>query len=303
VAAVHEAQGIAAMSTIPDTDLGPESHPDLSVGVDTAHLHDDPRAGLAYDLGTDRPVTSVAGYYLDALRRRPVGRKLLSALTGLLLVGGLTLFTFPFFTDVYTDTVLQNRLEDQFETITVDSYDEWHAQVSGQQGAALTRIALPDIDIETLVVEGTSAAALRAGAGHYPNTPLPGQVGNVAIAGHRTTYGRPFNRIDELKVGQDIWLSTPIGDFRYVIIDPPTDGDCVREEKHARAGFAACITHPRDWSVVNQSNRSLLTLTSCHPKGSAAERIIVRAELAEQHPRGTYEQLRDSGQLQAAGAR
>jgi sortase A len=291
------------MSTVPDTDLGLDPYADVPAGGDATQEPYGGGDGLAYDLGTDRPATSVAGYYLDALRRRPVGRKILSVLTGLLLVGGLTLFTFPFFTDVYTDTVLQNRLEDQFETITVDSYDDWHAQVSGQQGAALTRIALPDIDVETLVVEGTSAAALRAGAGHYPNTPLPGQVGNVAIAGHRTTYGRPFNRIDELKVGQDIWLSTPIGDFRYVIIDPPTDGECVRREQDARAGFAACITHPRDWSVVNQSSRSILTLTSCHPKGSAAERIIVRAELAEQHPRGTYEQLRDSGQLQAAGAR
>ncbi len=148
------------------------------------------------------------------------------------------------------------------------------------------------------MVEGTSAEALRAGAGHYPNTPLPGQVGNVAIAGHRTTYGKPFNRIDELATGQAVWLSTPIGDFEYVIVDPPTDGDCRR----AAEDRAACITHPRDWSIIDPTPEAALTLTSCHPKGSAAERIIVRAELVEQHPSGTYSQMRDSGQLSAAPA-
>ena len=51
------------------------------------------------------------------------------------------------------------------------------------------------------MVEGTSPEALRAGAGHYPETPLPGQAGNVAIAGHRTTYGKPFNRLDEVAPG------------------------------------------------------------------------------------------------------
>lgn len=255
--------------------------------------------GLAYD--ADAPVTrpSASGYLLDALRRRPLGRRVLSSLTGLLFVAGVGLFAYPFFTDVYTEQLLQTRLEDQFETITVSTIEEWQAEVAGGQGRALTRIAIPAIDIETLVVEGTSAAALRAGAGHYPNTPLPGQPGNVAIAGHRTTYGKPFNRVDELQVGQDVWLSTPIGDFRYRIVDPPTDGECRR----ASNDRAACITSPRDWSIINQTPNAVLTLTSCHPKGSAAERIIVRAELVETLEVGAYERLRDSGELSAAPAR
>lgn len=258
--------------------------------------------GLAYDTPATSGTGSASGFLLDAMRRRPVGRRALSGLTALLFVGGLALFAYPFMTDVYTETLVQSRLEGQFQTITVDDADQWAAEVSGQQGAALTRIALPDIDVETLVVEGTSAAALRAGAGHYPNTPLPGQDGNVAIAGHRTTYGKPFNRIDELKVGDTVWMSTPIGDFRYVIIDPPTDGDCERADDLAEQGFAACITHPQDWSVVDQTSASVLTLTSCHPKGSAAERIIVRAELDREFEHGTYEQMRESGELSAAPA-
>ena len=88
------------------------------------------------------------------------------------------------------------------------------------------RIAIEDIELETLVVEGTSAAALRAGAGHYPSSPLPGEVGNVAIAGHRTTYGRPFNRLDELDAGADIWLSTPVGDYRYEVVADEASAEC-----------------------------------------------------------------------------
>lgn len=255
---------------------------------------DHPATGLAYDPTPPGSPTST-GFLVDSLRRRPIGRMLLSALTALLFVGGLLLFSYPFFTDLYTENLLQDRLDDQFEAITVDSAAEWEAQVSGEQGAALTRLAIPALEVETLVVEGTSADALRAGAGHYPNTPLPGQAGNVAIAGHRTTYGKPFNRVDELQVGDEIWLSTPIGDFRYEVTAPPTEGECTRHEDSA-----ACITHPRDWSIIDQSPDSLLTLTSCHPKGSARERIIIRAELVDSFDYGTYEQRRDAGDLQAA---
>lgn len=251
--------------------------------------------GLGYDPGTGPRRPTSTGFLLDALRRRPAGRRILSALTALLFVGGIGLFAYPFFTDVYTTQVLQTRLEDELAAIQVTTFDEWEAQVSGDQGAALTRIAIPSIDVETLVVEGTSAAALRAGAGHYPNTPLPGQEGNVAIAGHRTTYGRPFNRMDEISQGDEIWLSTPIGDYRYVAVAPPTDGGC----RPLSGDLASCITTPTDWSVINQTPNAVLTLTSCHPKGSAAQRIILRAELVETLPAGTYLQRRNDGQLDA----
>jgi sortase A len=115
-----------------------------------------------------------------------------------------------------------------------------------------------------------AAAGRRAGAGHYPNTPLPGQDGNVAIAGHRTTYGKPFNRVDELNVGDRIWLITPVGEYEYEVSKDPW------------------VTGPRDWSVIEPTSAPSLTLTTCHPKGSAAERLIVRAELVDSHRVGTY---------------
>lgn len=240
--------------------------------------------GFDYDVIDDGARSSSPGFVLDAVRRRPLGRRMLSLLTALLFVGGVTLFAYPFFTDVYTEQYIQNQLEDEFASITVSTIEEYQAEVSGQQGRALTRIALPAIGVETLVVEGTSPAALRAGAGHYPNTPLPGQVGNVAIAGHRTTYGRPFNRVDELRPGDEVWLSTPVGDYLYVVSEAPPGWNS-----------NPFITNPQDWRVIDQTSDSLLTLTSCHPKGSAAQRIIVRAELVESFPPNHYvENVRDA---------
>ena len=112
-----------------------------------------------------------------------------------------------------------------------------------------------------MVVEGTTASALRAGAGHYPNTPLPCESGNVAIAGHRTTYGKPFHNLDLMRPGDDIILETPIGSCTY---------------KVSKAPFPVS---PDDGSVVAPTSQPSLTLTTCHPKGSAKQRLIVRAVL------------------------
>jgi sortase A len=117
--------------------------------------------------------------------------------------------------------------------------------------------------VDVIVVQGVSLEALRAGAGHYPDTPLPGEGGNVGIAGHRTTYGRPFNRIDELDPGDKVILTTPIARHVYEIAREPW------------------IVPNVDWSVIDDypNKGSWLTLTSCHPEGSDDYRIVARAQL------------------------
>src|SRR5690606_16837535 len=131
-------------------------------------------------------------------------------------------------------------------------------------GDSLTRIEIPEIDVDTIVVEGTTASALRAGAGHYPNTPLPCEIGNVAIAGHRTTYGRPFHNVDLLAPGSEITLHTPIGSCTYEVNQAPFS------------------VKPTDtWVVDNTPDEATLTLTTCHPKGSARERLVVKARMVE----------------------
>jgi sortase A len=135
-----------------------------------------------------------------------------------------------------------------------------------KEGDPLTRFEIPKLDVDTIVVQGTSPSALRAGAGHYPSTALPGENGNVGIAGHRTTYGRPFNRVEQLEIGDKIILTTPIGRYTYEVSKDPW------------------ITHPFDWEILGKSTRPILTLTTCHPKGSARQRMVIRAKLVKSEP-------------------
>ncbi len=129
-------------------------------------------------------------------------------------------------------------------------------------GDPLARLEMPTIGTDHIVVAGIGVEELRLGPGHFPDTPLPGQFGNAAIAGHRTTYGQPFHDVDQLVVGDDIVVTTDQGRFTYVVSD-------------------INIVLPSDYQVVATVDRSraTLTLTSCHPKWSAAQRIIVHAEL------------------------
>jgi sortase A len=144
-------------------------------------------------------------------------------------------------------------------------------------GDSLTRIKIPAIGVDTIVVEGTSDSALRAGAGHYPETPLPCEEGNVAIAGHRTTYGKPFANVDRLKPGDTITLETPLGNCVYEIAAVP------QGRKAANENNAAFIISPKDVSVVGPppGDAKMVTLTSCHPKHSAKQRIVIQAKLVK----------------------
>lgn len=228
------------------------------------------RVGFAMPDPVRHEGSKPVAFLLDAIRFRRTGRRVVNGLVVLLLLAGAGTLSYPFFTDVYTHQILQQRLADQYGDVT---HDQWQAGL--QQGRPLTRIVIPALGVDTLVVEGTSPEALRAGAGHYANTALPGQNGNVAIAGHRTTYGKPFNELDRLKPGDRVWLLTPVGDYEYSLTEAPP-------------GWNAnpYITHPRDWSVIEPTGQPSLTLTTCHPKGSAAQRMVARAVLVGSHPAG-----------------
>src|SRR5581483_9455144 len=151
-------------------------------------------------------------------------------------------------TNFYQD-YRQGQLRKQFASPTLRQAYLTHTVAVGD---SLTRLRIPKLGVNVVVVEGTSASALRAGAGHYPETPLPCDVGNVGIAGHRTTYGKPFNQIDRLKPGDLVQLDTPVGTCTYQV---------------AKAPF---IVQPDDFSVVSPPDDPTarwLTLTSCNPKG------------------------------------
>jgi sortase A len=133
-------------------------------------------------------------------------------------------------------------------------------------GDPIGHIRLPAAGINRVMVEGTGTSDLRSGPGHYPYTPLPGQRGTVAVAGHRTTYGAPFRHLDAVHKGDGVQLSMPYGVFDY------------RVEK-------TLIVKPTDVWVTHRVGYDRLILSACHPLYSAAKRIVVFARLVHARTR------------------
>lgn len=130
------------------------------------------------------------------------------------------------------------------------------------EGDPIARIEMPTIGVDKYVVAGVAKTDLKKGPGHYPDTPLPGQLGNSAIAGHRTTFGQPFYDVDKLSVGDEIVMTTLQGRFVYRVTSQQ-------------------IVSSSDYEVIATTDptRATLTLTSCHPKYTARDRIIITADL------------------------
>jgi sortase A len=127
-----------------------------------------------------------------------------------------------------------------------------------KDGQAIGRLRIPHIHANFVMVEGTDAAALRKGPGHYPDTPMPGMPGTVAVAGHRTTYLAPFNKLDKLRKGDEVRLEMPYAVVTY------------RVERTR-------IVKPTAVWVTKRVGYDRLVMTACHPKYSAAKRIAVFA--------------------------
>jgi sortase A len=133
------------------------------------------------------------------------------------------------------------------------------------KGDAIAEIRMPSIGVSEYVGQGTDVESLRKGPGHYPETPLPGDPGTAAIAGHRTTYGAPFRHIDELRRGQPITIDMPDGRFVYR----------VEQTK---------VVDDQDLSVLDKVGYQRLVLSACHPPYSAAQRVIVFAKFVRREP-------------------
>jgi sortase A len=216
---------------------------------------------------------SIGGLVGLALRR-PGGQRSVSVLFALLLVAGVGMFAFPAVTDLY-GSYQQRHVKDQ---LTSPKFQTEYLEHRVKVGEGLTRLVIDNnrVHVNVMVVEGTTLAALQAGAGHYETTPFPCEQGNVGIAGHRTTYGRPFNKIDEMRRGDIVTLITPFARCDYQVVGG-FDG-------HSNPW----VVLPSDFRVVGQDgvlgSGKWLTLTSCHPKGSDARRIVLRLKLVKTTP-------------------
>jgi sortase A len=157
----------------------------------------------------------------------------------------------------------QADLKQGFEAV-VDTRTPEQAPPAGVvslRGSAYAELVIPRIDLDMIVVQGTDTESLKKGPGHYPDTANPWDgTGRVGIAGHRTTYLAPFNHLDAMRVGDPITLRTEYGTFEYRVTEVfviPSEGSGV---------------------VLSQTVEPTLVLTTCHPKYSSYQRLIVTAE-------------------------
>ena len=187
---------------------------------------------------------------------------------------------------------LATRLDQQWASPSspeISNLDPHIANVPLGSGIAVLYIPKFGKGYHMVVVEGTDTSSLEKGPGHYPGTAFPGQVGNFAVAGHRTTYLHPFYNINELKPGSKIVLKTKTMWFTYTVENsPPAKG-------YPRVPYQE-IVNPSDvavaYAVPDQPNPDakpslkMLTFTSCNPRYSAAQRIVIHAILTEALHRG-----------------
>jgi sortase A len=153
----------------------------------------------------------------------------------------------------------QKELRQTFKIIPGE-VDPSKALPPSPEGQAVAVLKLPRLSVEKLVVEGVSVEDLKKAPGHYPGTPLPGQPGNAAIAGHRTTYGAPFNELDKMQPGDPVIVSTKQGTFEYAVTETK-------------------VVSPSEVKVLDNTPDNRLTLTTCHPRYSATQRLVLIAAL------------------------
>ena len=153
------------------------------------------------------------------------------------------------------------------------------------EGSPVGFLTIPKVGLRNaVIIEGTGTDDLRQGPGHYVGTPLPGEAGNAAIAGHRTTYGAPFYDLDRLGRGDPVYVQTIQGSFTYTV-------------------SSSQVVSPSDSAVVSDTKDNELTLTTCNPRFSASTRLIVHAVLSgNEQPAPTLPPAQAGGAHPAGGA-
>lgn len=227
-----------------------------------------------------------ARHYTPRMRRERRRRRLRALATAMLVAGALALadvgLTLVWQEPVTTLLGRGDRAQQETE-LTARSQELRSAQVRGalaelrgdearlrflarrareeaRRGEAVGRLRIPRMDLDDPVVWGTSSADLREGPAFFPDQALPGTRGTVAIAGHRTTYGAPFRHLDRLGKGDLVTVRMPFARFDYRV-------------------SSSRIVAPDELSVLRRRARDRLVLSACHPLFSAAERIVVSADL------------------------
>jgi sortase A len=196
-------------------------------------------------------------------KRRPRRGRVLRIIGLVLILAALALGGYVWWTlwgTGFATRAAQEDLRPAFqERIASRPADEAPPRTVNVPGSAVAILRIPKIELDYVVVEGTDTESLKKGPGHYSWTSYPWEdTGRVGIAGHRTTYGAPFWSLNELKPGDRIVLATEYGIFNYRVTE-------------------SRIILPSNAAVLHQTENPTLILTTCNPRFSAAERLVIFA--------------------------
>ena len=194
----------------------------------------------------------------------------------LLVTVGVVLLLFVGWQLWWTDVVSDADAAQVVDTLQADfDSPEWVQPKHVKLGDAFAIVRIPRFGAKFArpLYEGTTRDILQRGIGHYTNTAMPGEVGNLAMAGHRTTYGKPFNQIATLEKGDVVLVETKSTWYVYRVsgheIVPPTQ---------------VSVLLPVPNQPDAEPTEAVLTMTSCHPEFSARERFVVHATLDASYP-------------------
>lgn len=247
----------------------------------------------------------------------------------LLITAGVVILLFVFYTLYVTNWTSAQKQEEVSVALDEDWSQQRQVHLDPIEGRAFARLYIPAFgaDYRFSVVEGVTGPDLEVGPGHYPGTALPGEPGNVGVAGHRVGKGAPFNDLDLLEACDAIVVETSTDFFVYRVLPMPeqvADWDGVRAANPRcakvpslrsadaadggpygetvgrrivtpdRGDAVAAVPYRPDSSLPKAQQAALLTLTTCHPRFSDRERMIIHAVLTNQESKsagGSYAQL------------
>jgi sortase A len=158
----------------------------------------------------------------------------------------------------YESREFDQTLESRVATVTVANHKPAARAVLSARGALIGRLSIPRLNLSAMVREGIDPKTLKLAIGHIPATALPGQAGNVGVAGHRDTF---FRKLKNLKTGDEIQISTLSGDFKYLV-------------------ESLVVVEPDNAGALAPSSENVLTMVTCFPfnyVGTAPKRFVVRA--------------------------
>jgi sortase A len=213
-----------------------------------------------------------------------------------LITGGLVVLLFVVY-EVWVTNIFAHRQQQKVHSALEDAWANGidplalpgGNQASIPLGTGIANLYIPRLgkDFAFTIVQGTDGASLEKGPGHYVGTALPGQKGNFAIAGHRVGKGEPFLNLDHLKPGDDVIIETKTSWYVYVVGGDPRTGDLGVKDAHNVPGREiiepwegrVLLPVPDNVGLEPTSKDRYLTMTTCHPKFTARQRMIVYGQL------------------------